>query len=88
MIRVAIAGAGRMGKAIAAGIDAQPDLELVGDGDLVAQAPQRGVKPGDVEGRRPHIDAAQVGAQVHGPTVDLQGSARHARSSSGQRKVS
>ena len=30
MIRVAIAGAGRMGKAIAAGIDAQPDLELVG----------------------------------------------------------
>ena len=30
MIRVAIAGAGRMGKAIAAGIDAQDDLELVG----------------------------------------------------------
>ena len=30
MIRVAIAGAGRMGKAIAAGIDAQQDLELVG----------------------------------------------------------
>ena len=30
MIRVAIAGAGRMGKAIAAGIDAHDDLELVG----------------------------------------------------------
>jgi 4-hydroxy-tetrahydrodipicolinate reductase len=30
MTRVAIAGAGRMGKAIAAGIDAQDDLELVG----------------------------------------------------------
>jgi 4-hydroxy-tetrahydrodipicolinate reductase len=30
MIRVAIAGAGRMGKAIAAGIDAHDDLELAG----------------------------------------------------------
>ena len=30
MIRVAIAGAGRMGKAIASSIDAQDDLELVG----------------------------------------------------------
>lgn len=30
MIRVAIAGAGRMGKAIAAGLDTQSDLELVG----------------------------------------------------------
>ena len=40
MIRVAIAGAGRMGKAIAAGIDAQQGLELVGTwgrgGDLDA----------------------------------------------------
>lgn len=40
MIRVAIAGAGRMGKAIAAGLDARQDMELVGTwsrgGDLGA----------------------------------------------------
>ena len=40
MIRVAIAGAGRMGKAIAAGLDGQADMELAGfwgrDDDLDA----------------------------------------------------